>query len=714
MEHKRAVIAIVILVFGSLAMALVAVRFLWKRTSKRQIDDTMDLTNEKRKDDTARKSQASWWQRVIATGPAPTSIPSLTGLIKAGDEIVFSSALFDRILLVDGESYLERIYSEFAETLASKPGREKAEYSSDIKAFISRTPRSSGRNRSSRKSIELNVSSFRTDAIDGAEKGLRRSRSKKRSDPLVSGFNRSTEAHDPGFWHCFPIDTSVDTSWTSDLQRVRMNDGRLALTMAFSELQALALMLGIRISAFSEPQTPGQKHEDSTPVEALRVSGSGAFAITLQSTQYNQEMYHFHIEQTERPLLQYPSRGSGYSTIHAKHLPYGALPFSRNGLYINSILITSISLRVLKSGQPFDIISTMDRPRQISQLLTLPSSKTLSFHKLEQAYASSSPQYPANKSTIVHAIAGLPLIGGLVPLVTEPVLESIQFIASGGLEPGRLLQRLEDLIHKVHRQAPHLRLFGPILDDKHTRLWIRERKRLGTVRSRNHGGNEEEAIATSVARVGRYVTLLERLMGLLVEETGMDQKRVKEEVMSAMVRQIGMSWQEAVDAEKSKTTAVSSMPTSGDDGPLTQSAPHNPQTLQTDTTPEPHPFLSHRQGPACISPVSPSPNPTSLAEPAPPSPTSAAPMPRPSTNTFSSATSMSSTSRVRIPDLARQVEVILKSPLSFDVHTIARVARLVLVAWTLGVGVVDEPSEAEHRRALDLLAGAEEVKVVLT
>lgn len=188
----------------------------------------------------------------------------------------------------------------------------------------------------------------------------------------------------------------------------------------------------------------------------------------------------------------------------------------------------------------------------------------------------------------------------------------------------------------------------------------------------------DEVLSTSrsVARTGRYTVLLERLMALLVAETRQTPERVKELVIQATILEMQCSWVNAIAAEKGEIVRETPTPvsrTSLDSGPSgNMLAPH------IALPPSPTPTPPH-------SPIS-----TPLPRHAPSNASRAS-----QSSEYTSATSRLSPTRAsgvgkRCMDLGRQVEEVLKLPLPLNIRNVAKVARLVVVAWTLGVGVVDE------------------------
>lgn len=351
------------------------------------------------------------------------------------------------------------------------------------------------------------------------------------------------------------------------------------------ELAALSLILGSYITA-----------SDAEVSTASADKGALGISIHIISTANGKHLVS--LTQHKRSVSQMPSSGSGHSPLFAKHLACGSLPFSQDGKAINSLLITNDTLAAVQSGLPLTTRKRTQQSPQAKFLATLPSSRALALHTLEPS-TKSGPQTP-----LIDALAQLAFAGGLTPLASLPLIATTQFIASAGLAPGRLLQRLEALVDKVQRHTPLLAIFGPLHEPRNAGLLFRERERLAKVAN----GALAETALDRAARVHRYAALLHRLMALL---PAAKQDGVRIAVQAATARELSTAYVDAVAAR----------------------APPSP-------SPSP-PSPSHAH-----------------AHAAPPQ------------------------------TLGKQVEALLRCALPFSVDDVARVARLVLVAWTLSVGGV--------------------------
>lgn len=207
-------------------------------------------------------------------------------------------------------------------------------------------------------------------------------------------------------------------------------------------------------------------------------------------------------------------------------------------------------------------------------------------------------------------------------------------MASGGLPHGRLLQRLEGLVDKVHRFAPHLTIFGPLYEPRYAGLLYRERERLGKLAT---NPDIFETLADKFARMSRYITLLQRLMALV---PGMAPQDVSDAVQEATKIQMQQAYTDAVAAHAQEPPSNHPGSTITWHESVRSRSPRNRQSV----------ISTHR-----------------------------------SIRTSSSSPRRSSDQEL---SLGRQVEDVLKMELPLSIQTIAFVARMVIVAWTLSVGHV--------------------------
>ncbi|KAF2640594.1 hypothetical protein P280DRAFT_399744 [Massarina eburnea CBS 473.64] len=620
-------------------MVLVA-RFLYhRRGGKDNADSSSDYSTDPIEQHKTSLSRASTWSRLFVPKQQQKRgdcVPTLSAIIKAGDEGVFSSALLNSLHGSPGDIPLDFVYDAFAQELRSRPSVERSSYPSEISGFLSskRARRTQSLRDSRDGRPELSPKAPRA-SLDLAEMGLSRSRSRKVSPVLISTFNVLATESGSG--------SPTHRLWTRELQNARYVDGRTAITVSAKELATLSIILG----------SPVELGKDGEKSEKQLASGGGAYGISISGTKADDGNYKISLTQHKRKTSQLPALGSGYSTLHAKHFACGSLPYSLDTTTVNTLLITNETLQNLRTGTHSQLPTT-PTPTPTAQstfLASLPHSRSPTFHTLTST----------TTTTLLHAIADLPFTGGLPPLASAPLIQTIQFVTCGGLIPGRLLQRLEALVDKVHRHSPGLQLFGPLLADGNAHLLFRERERLGKVAG---GGRNEELLADKVARMQRYATLIERLMALIPDLS-------REEVL-IRVREAARK-----DVERAYRDAVAAFADTEDTASMSRADSKRNSTLSRRGTRKSKRFSSSTADSVGGGAAAGAAGYTS---------------PRPS-STFPEY------------NLGSQIERVLKGSLPFDVETVALVVRLVIVAWTVSVGSVAWEEGEEGFRVMDGVEG---------
>ncbi|OAL01898.1 hypothetical protein IQ06DRAFT_315693 [Phaeosphaeriaceae sp. SRC1lsM3a] len=597
-------------------MAL-ASRFLMNKHTKRPHDTVHVADGSNEHHDQLAKISASWKRMFTPKQDRPNGlwVPTLSGLIKAGDEGVISTALFTQVQGHTGELSLQTLYEAFAKELRSRSVTDRSMYPAELTRFLSSSRRVANGPRRAQSVSHRVTSRGQSDRsakgqrmsldLSAVERGLARSMSMKRPTARSELFETERQS-------------SEQISWMRDGQIASSSDAHPSVNVTATELATLSILLGSPLTRTNEIDPPS--------------ASRGAFNISI------------HVSQTEegRVTLQQHKhskshsfvRSYGCSTVAAKHLAAGFLPYRQDRHEIHTVRIDNDSLSPLLAGTPieFDVSS---ESKQAQWLNSLPTSRELSLYI---AKASIEPQ-KRSSNLLIEAISTLPYQGGLVPLASLPLIRAVQFVATGGLPPARLLQRLEGLVDKINQYAPHLRIFGPLYEPQNAALLYRERERLGRLATT---ANVTDSIADKASRMQRYVTSLERLIALV---PNMKPQEAQMAVQEATKKGLEQSYSEAVLAHGVATMSASSFVDS-------HGCPNSDFRSKRGSTQSPP--RSGRQSDASMCTVT---------------------SPRSSLGTSASS-------------LGKQIEDILKAELPFSVETVATVARLIIAAWTLSVEVV--------------------------
>lgn len=623
MQTKRIIAASVALGFCFLTIMALVTRILMHKHSKQTTSD-MRVTDASNEHDHQLLNISTSWKRIFAPkqrGVKGQWVPTLSGVIKAGDEGLFSSALFANLHGHPGELSVQVLYELFANELRSRPVAERSTYAGEIPRFLSTTKRATsgpkrvqsmshrapnkgrvdGSMKMQRKSLDLST----------AERGFARSMSIKRPAPTLVPMRDGIARLDR--------DSTTSTSWMKDGQIAESRYGRIGLKITPAELIALSVIMATPL--------------DMDGKSDLAASNRGAFNMSISDFVTEDGKHQIHLQRHKRSTSHMPAQGSGYSPLLAKHLAAGSLPYSQDKKTVQSILVNTDTVKAMEKGLSLQLHDFSSKTKQSHYLASLPSSRALTLH-----LATASTESPLS-DPVIDAIGMLPFVGGLVPLASMPLIKTVQFVATGGLPTARLLQRLEGLVDKVNRHAPHLNTFGPLYDAHHTALLYRERERLGRLAT---GATTTDSMADKASRMQRYVTLLERLMALIPDRNAQD---ALEAVQAATRKELERSYHDAVAAHQADCSRSSTATGShGFTKPDTRSKRFSTQSLNRSD---------------CSSDVS------GLTVTSPSSSTGFAPL-----------------------NLGKQIEQILKADLPLSVDHVALVARLVLVAWTLSVEVV--------------------------
>jgi hypothetical protein len=590
---------------------------------------------------TEHKSQlahiSNSWKRMFTRKQEQSKghwVPTLTAIIKAGDEGLVSSTLLAKLYGQPGEISSEKLYEVFAEELRSRPVTERSTYSRDLSKFLSSTKRvASGHKRvqsvshgaMSRTRADSPVRALRMSLdLSAIEMGITRSISVKKPVLVLIPMHNGLTGEDG--------DVPTQASWMKEGQATKYHDNIMGVRITPAELTALSMVLGCPLDARN-----------------LNNDGSlqrGAFCISISRSVTETGEHKIILRQHKRGVSHMPARGSGFSPLFAKHLAAGSLPVSQDRKAVHSILVTSHTLKAVQSGSSLYLSDCKFKTPQSKFLSSLPTSRDLSFH------IASASEESLLLNPLVDAVAALPFVGGLTPLASIPLIKTVRFIASGGLPSARLVQRLEGLVDKVNRQAPHLKIFGPLYEPQNYGFLYRERDRLGKLPTNT---NTADSIADKTSRMQRYITLLERLMALVPNSKPQDVfVAVQEATRNALER----SYIDAVAAHRANPSPRSSII---DSHGCPSSDARSKRTSQASRE-----IASRSPRSSMVSGFS-------VASPR-------------SSDTFPSVS------------LGKELEQVLKADLPLSVERIAFVARMVLVAWTLSVeGVAWKEGEEGFR-----------------
>ncbi|KAK0761677.1 hypothetical protein N5P37_005659 [Trichoderma harzianum] len=320
-----------------------------------------------------------------------------------------------------------------------------------------------------------------------------------------------------------------EEAWTRDFANIRVHAGKPCIEISDEEISALAFALGVELFA-----------EDH-----YLPRGLGPYGILLSSESDDcfEKLRITYRRHKETELIA----GSGYSILYAKYMACGCLPFAVINDYneVQAILLSDSIIQSIKTGQ--GIHDRCENPtihsrNEDTHLRRLPGSASMNLycdpytggHGLN-AKKSSGPLQIENTSlyTWVRTKPSGPLtpmcvgnwseavtriaFGGLVPVATRPLIDAVKFTLGTDICPiteseirhfNKLINKVLDLTEKsVGRGVP---LFGG------TQRWIR--RNMSEERPIDFSrwcSNKHRLRTREIAgQLGLYTTLLESLIAL--------------------------------------------------------------------------------------------------------------------------------------------------------------------------------------------------------
>jgi len=305
-------------------------------------------------------------------------------------------------------------------------------------------------------------------------------------------------------------------------------DNKPCIETSREELAGLALIMGVNLVKSSD---------DS-------VSGTGPFGIHLNAAKSKDNVmnWQLHLTHQYRQPDHEASKGSGYSTLFAKHMACDSLPFkcvvvdddgliySGEGGYIhrctehmgtdrttkwsegciNSIYVDQSLLQIIKDRK-------VNKPWEQSNLESTSTQKYLSrlptavqvVHTYRPAEGDQNGDDKSRSNYWFMAVSGI-AFGGLVPQAGENLVAAVLFtVTSRGDFDYRdcpyhnnIIEALQELVDALHDDDPKLNLFGN---------YVAKRPRKGM--------KEVDCSIPSTSRsagalFGRYMTALERLAAM--------------------------------------------------------------------------------------------------------------------------------------------------------------------------------------------------------
>ncbi|KAK3320148.1 hypothetical protein B0T19DRAFT_468362 [Cercophora scortea] len=258
------------------------------------------------------------------------------------------------------------------------------------------------------------------------------------------------------------------------------------------ELVALSLVMGMPIAK------GGDGH----------YAGIGAYGLSLDLA-HTEANWKLTLVKGSRIPRHAPSMGGGYTSLMAKHLACGSIPFAEGGDWIRSVYVTDAVLAAVRDG--VCIVDTQAYGgASLEFLRRLPADKAIdAYYGIAEDSDSQGGSDPgrilnANKQEVgswASLVAGI-AFGGLVPQADRHVVEVVRFTVSG--QADGCVQNLELLVDELHGADKEAKMFGERVAERNAatgHMYV------------NHNFPASDKNPRDAASIfARYMNLLERVI----------------------------------------------------------------------------------------------------------------------------------------------------------------------------------------------------------
>lgn len=440
-----------------------------------------------------------WWATLMGKETPMPYMTTISGLIEAGDRGFWTTAALDRIPEGHSDIGWVPLYASVFEEVSVSNVREAVNWESTWPFY---------------RSIMERIKSPATEPAI---------RHKKEWWKLYGPDGKLVQC-------CRPLNAAQSMLTAGEKRAGQANRGlgnvrptwpvsrKPSIQVTREELIALALVIGASIKIHEYTET---------------LTGIGAFGLSLYAIP-NSGSWNLGLTQGPRIPRHAATNGSGYTTLMAKHLACGSIPFAQNRGWVKSVYLKRSVLEAIKNGKNIRDVSAYGGPT-LELLRMLPAEKSVdAYYGVWDEDEDASEEgvgrilRPCKNNTKwdtigtwPNAVAGI-AFGGLVPQVFPHVADAVQFTCQGEEDEGndRVISELEHLIDKLHdRQHPNISNVPSHPDDCSSCIfgeYVRERveaKRL--VDYVNYMFPARQSNSRAAASVfARYSNLLDHLVTL--------------------------------------------------------------------------------------------------------------------------------------------------------------------------------------------------------
>jgi len=392
-----------------------------------------------------------------------------------------------------------------------------------------------------------------------------------------------------------PNDTTAFPVWTHQQKKLWIYNARPCIEVFDRQLLSLSLILGIRLRGEAEKFVP---------------HGPGAFGSVLMSEK--QSMFTaFSLALNRRSRLFKPSAGCGYSTLFATYMACGLLPFaqitlpredheskvehnSHRRIETHCIVITAETREAIVSGMPLDNsnIDHWDRPEyglNDLSLSTVPdkywprkvTNETTNHRDIRErkkkgcihnVHSRFEKLGKANcVGTLCEAVAGI-AFGGLVPMATKDLVDTVKATIGGSMEKEAELEKFHLLMKSIESHAKRrvkapetaIPLFGS--HQEKIACYLPANRRQGRNGDTEYFLNfrsmlHSDSTAIAVERLARLTTILDYLIGASeLDKELMEESEKVQAAFNECAREIDEAYNMDSEAQVSENGKTGSYP----------------------------------------------------------------------------------------------------------------------------------------------------------
>lgn len=448
-------------------------------------------------------------------------LPTIGYLIRAGDNLVYTSAMFDHAPPFSTKVCWVNLYTQFFDQIALRQDIKKIDFSKyhGLADILSRASSNVRRSRKgvahfggvmkawrawkTRQPYDVENLQLGEELPQGLDPEIECLYERKKLVKCVRDLGRCERKE---LALTLPRDTPAQwlPHW-GDLRQPQVMDQKPCIEVSQQELAGLALALGMCLSM-----------EDSHTIE-----GTGPFGICLRGQRRDTE-WRVHVTHQIREPDQKASKGSGYSILFAKHMACGSLPFGQSESLIHSVFVDESVLAGIKQGLHISYREFQPAPALIKYLSHLPSARRLRIYGTQRESGNTEggtlrrgsildADFKVCDTTWPQAVAGI-AFGGLVPQANKTLVDAVQFTVGGRVNTCsnkcthehpcyKLITALLHLRDTIDKNDRSLNLFGREVVEDYSSL--RETFCFPQPTCRHSG-----------SLFARYMTILERVMAI--------------------------------------------------------------------------------------------------------------------------------------------------------------------------------------------------------